>query len=562
MLTPKSSIIQSCTPHRHMLYHILHQDFLELCLHDLCNTSALRVFEMRTNQRIEYLRRHYPIDPAWLPNDEDLWLDITLRQLESLTLRVCCRSSYARALAERAPEGKPPSLIELGFLKRRFVARPGCGYVALPQTQVYADLQGPFLLVDDEGYYQNARGEKRCAANDGYIIHQRQYLYCIDAVNTALAHLSAEESPRPAPRCLPFRQLHAALPPDESIPATPSVDRTKTTASPSHVAVSTNTAIPSTHPQTSCASSCTTDDALSNTLSSAHDASSDDSEVSRTPLEETTQASSCSLDEHTLCTAEWNVETLLALSGHLLAIPDPPSPTLDSSDESLLSWQTEWYQPALRLLHKTSKVEPRHAWEQINQVIAYMTDPTSPSWWVTGRARQSQIHLRHVANNFWTVLPELQARNWYPSMPIPYNGPPLKMEATYPATTSEQAGEQGAQRWPDPILASSHTPAHTEEKRRPGPPAQRGMPHETAMNLAEHILAAHPCLSLGLKQVDDEHFILGIEYAQDAWLHISQPDDWYVPPPVIQRMVERALRFGESLSGTPAPAQDRDDTQQ
>lgn len=195
--------IESCTPPQGASpYHIVRGDFLRICGDFTCG-NALRVFEVLTNMRINNLRNTYSIPAGVLPHEDDLWLETPVRTLEALSLKTRSKSSYARTLGEDHPR----TLLQLGFLRRRFVARPGTGALQTPMTPLQHDEAGPFILVMNiGGEYVGSDGESYHALEQGWTRISPQYVYCIEAVNAALAERAGREAPVPAPRWQPIRE--------------------------------------------------------------------------------------------------------------------------------------------------------------------------------------------------------------------------------------------------------------------------------------------------------------------------------------------------------------------
>ena len=180
-----------CTMHRQKVrFHVLYADFKDICGGDVRLAHALRLAETQTDQRIATLRASFGVPEDHMPHDEDLWFAVTYRQAEALTLHAISRSTCQRILGE-AEEGSEamPSLIDLGFLHRRYVARPGNGLVTRPEhaMMIYRDQDGEFIVVDANGEYQGDDGETHSALADGYTVITRQYLYDFRAVNAAIA---------------------------------------------------------------------------------------------------------------------------------------------------------------------------------------------------------------------------------------------------------------------------------------------------------------------------------------------------------------------------------------
>jgi hypothetical protein len=194
---------ESCTPMLNKQCFIRRKDFMTIC-GDGANADALRVIEMMTNQRIEWLRERYGIDKDYLPNADDLWLTVSLRDVERTALHTYSKSTFERCFCPQTSGGNPSSLIELGFIEQRIIARPaGFKATVRPWADLYEDEQGQFLLVNERHECHLRSGEWKSAAEIGYTRIERQHRYCIEKVNEALAMLDEEALPKPMPRWNP-----------------------------------------------------------------------------------------------------------------------------------------------------------------------------------------------------------------------------------------------------------------------------------------------------------------------------------------------------------------------
>jgi len=207
----------------------------------------------------------------------------------------------------------------------------------------------------------------------------------------------------------------------------------------------------------------------------------------------------------------------------------------------------------------TITLEPRKAWEQINQVIAYMTTPGSPSWW-QHRAKPTPTTLRHVDNNFLVQYADRDARKWYPNTLVPYDGPPqvssmLVQEPVLPEPSVEEmpivhisppAAEQsnGTRNETNEIAIQIPPPAtlapatHTWHRR--------GMIEADADALVSCMQQTYPLLSLCIDEPSTGIFYVGVEYAAERWVKFGNFQEWYDQPMVVQRMMEKALVYGPS----------------
>lgn len=195
----------SCVPERaNSRYFKLRDDFRAICRADISNAAARRVVETKTNQRIAYLREKYDIPDDLVPAEELVWIDTSLRELERLTLGVRKSSSYARAMSEKNADGDVPSLIQLGFLRSRIIARAD-GTQRRVATNVQRDIWGREYIVvaDMQGHYAGKDEVLHSATQEGFAQISKQFLLCIDQVRAAIAGLDGNDPPKPVKRWRP-----------------------------------------------------------------------------------------------------------------------------------------------------------------------------------------------------------------------------------------------------------------------------------------------------------------------------------------------------------------------
>ncbi len=210
---------------------------------------------------------------------------------------------------------------------------------------------------------------------------------------------------------------------------------------------------------------------------------------------------------------------------------------------------------------------PSRAWERIDTVARYMATPGSPSWWqqpVTGggRTTKSPVTPKNVADNFERQYADYDRHRhlWHPTDWTPYDGPPLTeyergyggidpappVEDTAPtAVLGEQAELGEALPTTDEVPIVEIAPA-SQAMAQP----LYAMSREEAADLADLIAAQYPMLSLGYREdYEDGSVALCVEHAEDAWITLRSHNDWYNPPPIVQRLIKAAIAFGESRAG-------------
>jgi hypothetical protein len=578
-MSAETILYTSCTPHRpRTRYHIVFEDFEEIGV-DIYNAHALRGFEVSTNQRIRQLRERYGIPETHLPHEDDLWVPMPYRALEALTLKSVSKSVCQRVLAEEAVEDMPPSLIELGFIRRRFIARRTNESRKRPLSTIYADGDGEFMLVDEGGNFVDEDGLEQSAMMYGFGLIERQYLYCIEAINAAIAALDGLEPPQPMPRC-EEPMIRRCVPPrrqKESVAAQKTAQETTSYDVHHDAKFRRSAARRGTNPY--------------NALSVNPHNSTDYGEVSRefdenragskkpgkSPVKPV-QPCRNTIDASALRVAPWAPETLMALSAAVLSIPARPT---DGDEEALQRWLTDWYEPAVRLIAATSDLSPQLAWEHIDLTTRYMATPGSPSWWQRpasegGRKTKAPVTLRNVADRLLIEYADFDRhRNqWWPSETTPYDGPALEYEAGYggeelpalvieaEATTlpdghieaiTEVEEEQGQA--PDRDEKPREEPTTDEVGAVPAPvvveEATRlpGMNRVTAEHLGRRIRERCPAMTLDVQPATDdgERVYVGIEYGPGQWWYFSGISEWLRPDPETVRLIEEAIAFNMGM---------------
>lgn len=564
------SIKNSCTPHRqHGRFHILFEDFVEICDDDVCNAHALRAFENATNQRIKWLYERYSIPESHLPHNDDLWIEMPLRALEVLTLKAQCKSTYARTLADQAPEDTPPSLIEQGYIRRRFIARAGDDLVTKPNTMIFKDSDGEFIVVDQHGDYMGDDGTKHSAIYEGYSRISRQYLYCIEKINEAIAALDGLKSqalPRWKPMIQRRRKEEAAITDDAqetTIPPRSSDDATEDDAIPQGARRSTSPRTP-----------------VVQIVSSTSENNTEFAGLSTNPTKGTRMEHCDDIVLQMHHNAAWLPETIIGLSSLVLAVPPRPA---DDDAEMMHQWIVDWLEPAQRLYAATSMLSPMLAWERIDLTERYMATPGSPSWWQRdptdprgGRKNKVPITLKNVADRYLSEYAEFRESQWWPGETTPYDGPTILYEQGYTGsspgveeprsaplddgnvvdgsvvTELPQVGTEPTTETLEAVPAVRASPI-----RRP----PRGLRRWAADDLMQRIHAEYPELRLAYGDLGNDRFVVGIEYAADEWHDIDSIGAWLYPSPETARRIVYAQAYSKAMAARDAPSGSGDATQ-
>lgn len=486
-------VTSKCTPHlKGWNYHIHYADFEAINDGYAPDADALRGFETMTDLRIEELRMWQQLPADALPAEEELWFEVSGYGLEKWTLKVYRHATYDYSIAR---------LVGRGFLRRRFVARMGYS------TEL------PHIVVDDEdGNYHDSQGIQHNAMSEGYRVIRRQYLYCIKAVNAALAKLAGQSPPVPLQRI----KKRAA-----SVPATTKSGTGSATTNDHGFA----TVVVAPQGGTKSTKSFTVED--------------------NTPD---------SVDATSLRSAPWCAVTIIGLAAQIAA------QLFVAPDESALD-------DAQALLDLTADMDPTRAWERI-ELHAWAMG-SGPTWYARGRTRKTPFSLRNIVTNWQTVEAELRKEPWAAPSHIEYFGPPLFDDAApgsyaagyggtaQPAHNTAHAlevvvrGEHIDARTTKPLRAEDAPTIVVEstaqivesdaqqasgndvqvsdnvtqgcarpsvESLRIDEQAAQGMDGRSAEMAIQRIQRDYPNAVIGLLETSPGLFIVGVQYALDAWL--------------------------------------------
>jgi len=176
----------SCIPgHPGFRRFTVREDFL-LIAKSWGNALALHCAEIETNEIITYARAEggYPEDT--LPLEEYRWFGLTGREAEAMTLGLQGHAAFDYVLSTEN-HSKVPSLVQLGFLRIRWIARPYGTWPKLVATEIHRDIRGKgYIIVDDRaGHYRDLDGIVHSAIKEKFLV-SRQFLLHIDQVNAAL----------------------------------------------------------------------------------------------------------------------------------------------------------------------------------------------------------------------------------------------------------------------------------------------------------------------------------------------------------------------------------------
>lgn len=572
----------SCTPHLpapDYRWYVHYEDFQKICKDKASDASALRGLETMTNNRIRDLRRFEDLPVDTLPNEDDLWIEISGYGLAEWNIDIYSDRTYNHSLV---------SLIDCGFLHRRFVAYPGRYMLEPVAATIYLDRLGnPFIIVDnDAGDFIDDLGEPQNAKDAGYTVIRRQYLYQIEAINAALSKLAGQSPPVPMPR---WHSLQRKALTSET---------TKSTASQGQSITS---------QQTSVAQGCLDDEIKGEKPGdSVLFANKNNTESPGLSLENpkklmsTKKLSNSSVSLHR---APWSPETCVALSAQinheLFAIPA-------HIDEEV--YNRNWRNAAQRLIEKRCAdiAEPSRAWERIELHIWAML--IGQTWYAQGRTNKTPFSLRNVESNWDTVEAELRKGSWPNYEHIEYAGPPLFDDcAESSSAQATQSYAQGYTAQPSPTAQPEESSAHyvestaqileitaqgnaqssvvevvvgdmqnddcalrNEQTARSVRTAQseeeaaqsvesetahcametgmaaQGMDITTTCIVDAQIRREYPDITIGVSPADDPgFFILAIEVAMDTWYDIVSLADYLAPTPQTQEALAIAEAYGK-----------------
>ncbi len=531
-------------------FHVLYDDFLDICAKDIVNASALRVCEVKHDQLVARLIDRHNIVEGHLPHEDDLWFDLSVRDVEYWSLKVRGKSSYARALASHNADKKVTSLVQLGYVSRRVVARPGYGDdpVRRPPRPTQRDGEGVYLVVDAENGEYEVDGVLYHTQEQGYSRLCVQYRYNLDAINAAIAAYDGDDRPpRPLPRWKPLYSgssqeegrgeahettIHGGQAPNGAGSGASQGGSSRmagqsasfTNENITHVSGASSSVATSAHTQRGVLTPSGVGQqrpasdggvqrgtAASNGARSLSKISHNKKERSKKKESLSTvkkdSASPLSLsdeDFERLRTAPWNAETLIGLLSKVLYVPA-------LSEISQETWQAECAEPAERLLAAAARLTPDDAWQKLDRTSRYMTQANSPSWWVRpveqgGRTTKTQVTLRNLADNLDLQYGDCCKQQWFPSETTVYG-------------------------------ADAHIWQSTPRR-----PKRAGMPRVDCDKLVQEMQAQHPQLQLGYKAFDGDgaRGVICFLNGNGEWQEVAGYTEWMC---VSQSEIEAAIAY-------------------
>ena len=511
-MTTASGSRTSCIRHKeNKRFFILFEDLLQICEFEYAQACALRVLEVKTNDRLTEIYDK-PRRTRHMGSD-NLFLTVSYAEYKHYSLKLYAESSYQDALAV---------LEHRGFVESRAVKLDARGNV----IHVYPMLR---IVEDDK---KRVMKEYDFGGDKSYV---KQYRLKYEVVNAAIDKI--EPMPNPdSPGTdeddeegqeVPGLNQGGNLKKDETPPLFSTTDNPPVKSQGGYQNKQGGKNTSEMDGKTTRGASVFTRglgknaDTRSESAEGASESTYQKKEKNPEVIPTTSKKESVSVDTALsllrntidfdwLKTAAWNADTLIMLASALLPVPS----TCD--DET---WERDWQKPAERLLMATATLEPERAWERINQELAYMTQENSPSWWVQQRARQSPVTLRNAADNYVVMDRERHTRGWYSSNIVNYTGP----------------------RWPDnEPTPTIDTPPIEQPEEAPSPTMDRA----TADALAEEILSCYPTLNLIGRKVQGG-YVLGFEYAAGKWRTVKNADAWRTASPGLQHRLEEAIAFSE-----------------
>lgn len=501
----------SCTmqSQRYPRYHYIREDLKLITGNSVQHASTLRIAQQKTDDLIKELRLLYAIPVDQYPPEELLWFsDFSPRVQQDWSLGLRGKSSYERGL---------PDLVAFGYLRCRIIAYRDNKAVPYPvATDVYQEtLSGKLFIVvmNDQGDYFGTDRALHNARAEGYSVVARQYLYCFEAVNAAIAALDGLPVAEPVPRWNPQKKAgvparetnpaHSAHPENTTI-ATSSGDFTSVTGSESIVFKKQNT-IP----------------------------------AATVPTLEHIVAQSTN-GENSLRSAPWLPETCLSLLATVLPVPPKPA---ENNAKALEKWNAEWTIPCQDICAKTEALEPRDAWEMVGLTAHYMVDGDSPSYWRTGRRVQTPTTARHLAKHLFDYFAAFKKGDWYPRAIAAYDGPSIFDEQQ--SYTSIVAAPP-----PPPVEIEEVSPQIVESTIEPRP---LGMTRDEAEALCRDIAAMYPGLRLECGDLHDGCWTAGINTGDDAWFDLYDRAQWERPDDAVIEAVEAGLAYADPLQVNASP---------
>ena len=595
MQSPGNAAFWTCTPHsKRAHFHVSWSDFADICDHDTANGDVLRYFQWQTDDRIKALRKRYDIPDGELPPEDMLWMEAPYAQIEVGINRAqsdstICRRVLAVSREERMRrqkkteeeiEASPRSLIELGFLRRRIVARPD-GQAERPATKVHEDENGPFIVVqDDAGNYLGSDGKQHNAICEGFVMIVYQYLYMVDKVNAAIAAYDFRDPPAPAKRWSPDD------PPGQKKERS-SHDANQSPASLNSWDVSYQVSAKTRGAQGVCSASSEEPSSINDTkvllkpatLSEANSDHSQKTHQNLVPHGKRTQLHRDTIDAEAKQSAKWTPETIIDLLSLVLDIP-----AREAVDAKL--WREKVEEPAEWIFEHPIDVAlaPRYLWEDLYKRVLWTKHD---AFWAKTRVYPENLVGRskvtgQLAGHNWERMPGdwRKAGGWNPPIEIEYFGPEPEPIADYQSGYSAQDGPETRQDEQEtacpsvvdssdqavenlPLSADEEETRDTDEMPVVSAPPMtlrsqgwtmprqaplEGMSREYYERLKGQIEQTYPGLCIGHLDREDGSVYLCIWWSDEDWHEIRSPWEWARMPAIHQDVLDRAIAYAATLN--------------
>lgn len=592
-------------------FHVLYRDFYRICCRDTVNANALRAIEVMSNHRLNYLVERYNIPDGYDPDPDDMWIEPSLRDIERITVEAQGRSSYARALAPHRPEGAMPSLVQMGYVDYRLIAR--CGYsggpVAVPTT-IFRDEKGFFIVVENRnGLYRGDDGELHCGRAEGYSQIVTQYRYCADVVNHKIAEGAWKDPPqekRYYPPIVKRAPKAQAAKPTEGAAQNDTLQQTsaKEEAHREGTTPSSESSFRKQNITTSPGMSMEVGAVDTPTSQGSVPESTQDALIGRlftmmeAILAEFAQIKAASDRNTTLSkygqprpSMDRGVQSRTAVStvGHIKnknKRENQQNTKKESAQAPLSSFPlfsdqvdfdelrtAEWCAETLVALASAVLPIPDPA---SMDAQTWQSDYIEPAIWLI--AALDGIDPRRA----WEKIERqirgmIEGPTWYAtkrsrSSPISLRhvvgtnkatgqltgfnwrvvGAELDRASWYPSEQTPYDGPMGSYElgYAGVDTTAQAEPAE-EEPRTDELPAvqQRGMSADEAYAVAQQIHADYPTISTAYAEVAPGLFYVGIEYGPDQWINVKRTGQWEDRPPRIQAKIDQAVQFGAQCAG-------------
>lgn len=580
-------------------FHMTRDYFKALFNGSVPLANLLRGMQVETEKYYNWLRRTYEIPADQLPAKIDCYHTMTEEGMEQATHGAVKRSSCGKY------RGIMMTQYGMAHLRRIVRVRPDR---EIPHVAIYVrGNETPYFILGDpenedyrDGDYRDADGNLHNLCDDGYLPRNekaaRRYIewqVCLEEekIISSLYRQRYLDPPEMPKRASPLTRVWEPEPPRQKEAPPAAGMSSPNVASSAKGEASKQQTTAAKHVLKVAQGDTSTPDS-STSLRSIATVNPNHSDNVAQPAHKSTPATGPKLHRDTinpvdlerLKDAPRTTQTVIDLLSLVLPIPARETVTERWWNERVL-WPCEWIDNNVAV-----DLSPRYFWEDhLFRHAAWHTDPNSGSWWATSPKAPSvklPCHLvgrdeqtwQPTGKNWQDIEKDMGKVNWHPMTDIEYYGPviveadPVSYQDGYIAQDVAES-RQDVQEMPLPVEIDSSSQAedapsesrqecHTDEipvmKPQMYVPAPvvplEGMTWEELDALAYEIRnrlyggqKLNKDLLMGYDDLNDGSYYLVIEYAKGRRLKLKNAQDWQYPAPVVERMVEAARKYADSL---------------